>query len=71
MASEGQFCIDCGGAGDVIEKACAQARLEERQRIVDFLRDPAHPERGGALVGEILDRLAGIIEGLEVSDAQE
>ena len=50
---------------DIVDLAFEEGRRAERERIVAFLRDPAHCERGGDLVGEMLDRLAGIIEGLE------
>ncbi len=37
-------------------------QVDERQALMDWMRDPVHAEKGGERVGEMLDRLAGIIE---------
>ena len=51
-------------------KAFEEGRRAERARIAAWLRDPTHTEKSGDLVGEMLDRLAGIIEGLEAGTSR-
>ena len=43
-------------------RARNQGAEGERQALVNWMRDPSHAEKGGELVGEMMDRLAGIIE---------
>ena len=52
-------------------RAFEEGRRAERARIAAWLRDPTHTEKSGDLVGEMLDRLAGIIEGLEAGVGDE
>lgn len=43
-------------------RARNQGAADERQVLVNWMRDPSHVEKAGGIVAEIMDRLAGIIE---------